>query len=186
MGIAALVAVGLIVVWVIAAYNGLIAKRVSTDNAWSQIDVQLKRRHDLIPNLIEVVKGYAAHERETLDRVISARSAAVSAQGIPAQTGAEQALSGALKGLLAISESYPDLKANTQFQQLHEELSSTENRIGFARQHYNDSVGVYQTALQSFPSNILAGMFRFESKPFFEPPAEEKAAMQKPPQVKFS
>src|SRR5947199_2514309 len=139
VGVVALGIVGFIVM----IYNGLVGKRVETQNAWSQIDVQLKRRYDLIPNLVETVKGYASHEKETFERVIQARNAAMNASGPAAHAAAENALSGTLKSLFAVAEAYPDLKANTSFLSLQEELKSTENRIGFARQHYNDSVSGY-------------------------------------------
>jgi len=160
----------LLVVWAIGVYNGLVKKRVGTDNAWSQIDVQLNRRYDLIPNLIETVKGYAGHEKDTLDAVVKARGAAMGANnGSEKQrAGAENMLTGTLKSLFALSESYPDLKANQNFLALQEELASTENKISFARQHYNDSVGEYQTALQVFPSNVIAGLFSFKNREFFE------------------
>ena len=185
-----LIVIGVVVVfvvWGIAAYNGLVGKRVGAENAWSQIDVQLKRRYDLIPNLLETVKGYAAHEKGTLEAVVAARNAAMAASGggEAARGQAESALSGTLKTLFALSESYPDLKANQNFLSLQEELSSTENRIGFARQHYNDSVGGYSAAMQMFPTNIIAGMFGFKPKEYFAVDAAEAAAVQKAPQVKF-
>src|SRR5438094_2076199 len=134
-----LVLVGFVVMGVlIVIYNGLVNKKVEAENAWSQIDVQLKRRYDLIPNLVETVKGYATHERETLEKVIQARNMAMNAHGVAQQAQAENVLSGALKSLFAVSEAYPDLKANQNFMGLQEELKATENRIGFARQHYND------------------------------------------------
>jgi LemA protein len=169
----------------IGIYNGLVGKRVETQNAWSQIDVQLKRRYDLIPNLVETVKGYASHEKETLERVIQARNAAMNARGVAEQAQAENALSGTLKTLFAVAESYPDLKANQNFLALQEELTATENRIGFARQHYNDVVSNYNTSLQTFPSNVLGGMFGFRAADFFKLDAAEAAAVQKAPQVKF-
>lgn len=180
-----LVLLGLIVVgviWVVGIYNGLVRLRNQVRNAWSQIDVQLKRRHDLIPNLVETVKGYAGHEKETLDRVIRARSAAVSASSVPSQVQAEQELSGALGRLMVVVEQYPDLKANQNFLGLQEELSSTENRIGFARQHYNDSVMTYNTRTQTVPANFIAGPFQFGPEPFFE---VEEAGMRQAPAVKF-
>src|SRR5262245_18642267 len=128
----------IVVLFVIATYNSLVNRRVETQNAWSQIDVQLKRRYDLIPNLVETVKGYAAHEKETLERVIQARNAAISAKSVGEHAAAENALTGALRQVFALSEAYPDLKANQNFLALQEELTATENRIGFARQHYND------------------------------------------------
>jgi LemA protein len=152
-------------------YNGLIRSRNRVDNAWSQIDVQLKRRYDLIPNLVETVKGYAAHERQTLEAVTQARANAINAQqggNVAQQAQAENALSGALKSLFAVSEQYPDLKANQNFLQLQEELTSTEDRIAYSRQFYNDSVLNYNNAIQTFPRNIFAGMFNFEKREFFE------------------
>src|SRR6267378_1399805 len=176
-------AVGLLIILVmIGMYNGLVGKRVETQNAWSQIDVQLKRRYDLIPNLVETVKGYAGHEKETLERVIQARNMAMNARGVAEQAQAENALSGTLKTLFAVSEAYPDLKANQNFLGLQEELKSTENRIGFARQHYNDVVSQYNTSLQTFPANVVGGMFGFRPSEFFKLDAAEAAAVQKAPQ----
>jgi len=163
-------------------YNGLVTRRVRCRNAWSQIDVQLKRRYDLIPNLVETVKGYAAHERETLERVIQARNQAIAAKGVAQQAEAENFLSGALRQLFALSESYPGLKANENFALLQEELTSTENKIAFARQHYNDSVGGYNTARQKFPASLIAGMFSFKEEDFFE---LEDAEQREAPQVEF-
>ena len=163
-------------------YNSLVAKRVRCRNAWSQIDVQLKRRYDLIPNLVETVKGYAAHERETLERVIQARNQAISAKGVAQQAEAENFLTGALRQLFALSESYPGLKANENFAQLQEELTSTENKIAFARQHYNDSVGLYNTAREKFPANLVAGVFSFKTEEFFE---LEEAEEREAPKVEF-
>ena len=154
--------------WFFFSYNGLVRTRNRIDNAWSQIDVQLRRRYDLIPNLVETVKGYAAHEREVLEAVTQARANAINAQG-PAQQGqAENVLSGALKSLFAVSENYPDLKANQNFLNLQEELTSTEDRVAYARQFYNDSVLNYNNKIQSLPTNILAGMFNFEKREYFE------------------
>jgi len=163
-------------------YNGLVTRRVRCRNAWSQIDVQLKRRYDLIPNLVETVKGYAAHERETLERVIQARNQAISAKGVAQQAEAENFLTGALRQLFALSESYPGLKANENFAQLQEELTSTENKIAFARQHYNDSVGLYNTAREKFPANLVAGVFAFKTEEFFE---LEEAEEREAPKVEF-
>src|SRR2546427_6271595 len=174
-----------ILLWGVGIYNGLIQARNAVENAWSQIDVQLKRRHDLIPNLVETVKGYAAHEKGTLERVVQARNAAVNARGVAEQAAAENQLTGALKTIFALSEAYPDLKANQNFMALQEELTATENRIGFARQHYNDVVSQYNTSLQTFPSNVLGGMFGFRAAEFFKLDAAEAAAVQKAPQVKF-
>ncbi len=157
--------IGIIVVLVVIGgyfvgiYNGLVRRRNEKDNAWSQIDVQLKRRHDLIPNLVETVKGYAKHERETLDAVIQARNQAVSAQGPAAAGQAEGVLGAALGKLFALAEAYPDLKANQNFLALQEELSSTENRIGFARQAYNDAATRYNNAREVFPANLISGGF---------------------------
>jgi len=177
-----------LVIFVIAIYNGLVSKRVECDNGWSQIDVQLTRRHDLIPNLVETVKGFASHEKETLEAVISARAKAVSVHDDsskgPAEMGmAEGMLSSALGRLMAVAEAYPDIKANTNFLSLQEELSSTENKISFARQHYNDTVARYETSRQQFPSNIVAGMFGFSKREYFN--LEDEAA-RKAPQVSFS
>jgi LemA protein len=154
----------------VVMYNGLVRMRNHVDSAWSQIDVQLKRRHDLVPNLVETVKGYASHERETLDAVVQARNSAMTAQSTNAAASAqaENVLTGALGKLFALSEAYPDLKANTNFQQLQEELTSTEDRIGYARQYYNDSVLKYNNKIQTVPSNVIAGMFNFATREFFE------------------
>ena len=167
--------------YVVVSYNGLVSLRNRIENAWAQIDVQLKRRYDLIPNLVETVKGYAAHERETLDAVIQARNAGMNAQGPHDQAEAENLLTGALKSLFALSEAYPDLKANQNFAQLQEELTGTEGRIAYARQFYNDTVYRYNTKIQSFPSNILAGMFRFSEREYFEADDESRG----PTQVQF-
>lgn len=170
---------------VIGIYNGLVNKKVETENAWSQIDVQLKRRYDLIPNLVETVKGYATHERETLEKVIQARNMAMSAQGVAQQAQAENVLSGALKSLFAVSEAYPDLKANQNFMGLQEELKATENRIGFARQHYNDVAAQLNASLERFPSNMVGNAFGFRPVDFFRLDESEAAAARKAPQVKF-
>lgn len=171
-----------VVVFVISVYNGLVRIRNEVKNAWSQIDVQLKRRHDLIPNLVETVKGYATHEQETLENVTKARSQAVGAQGVESQAQAENMLTSALGRLMVVVEKYPDLKANQNFMNLQEELTATENRIGFARQHYNDSVMGYNTRVQSFPANIVAGMFSFVAEAFFEIQAPEA---REAPKVQF-
>jgi LemA protein len=180
-----LIAAGVLVVLIIIGvgiYNKLVRQRVQVENAWSQIDVQLKRRHDLIPNLVETVKGYASHEKETLENVTKARQQAVDASGIEEQAQAENLLTGALRQLFALTENYPDLKANTNFMQLQEELTSTENKIAYARQHFNDTVSRYNTSVQQFPGNIFAGMFGFEDKAFFEVEVE---AEREAPQVQF-
>ncbi len=170
VGIVVGVIVALIIIALIVIYNGLVRLRNQMKNAWAQIDVQLKRRRDLIPNLVETVKGYAAHERETLEAVTNARNIAQGAEGkgIKEQSKAEGELSGALARLLAVAENYPDLKANQNFLALQEELTSTENKIAFSRQFYNDSVMGYNNKIQMFPSNIVAGMFSFKEGEFFE------------------
>ena len=172
----------LLVLWIVSIYNSLVHLRNYADNAWAQIDVQLKRRHDLIPNLIETVKGYMSHERGTLEAITKARGEAMSAKG-PAQAGqAEAALSGALRGLMVNVERYPDLKASQNFLALQEELSSTENKISFARQAYNDSVTRYNSRIQTIPSNLVAGPAGFTKRELFElTDAAERAV----PQVKF-
>jgi len=157
-----------LVIFVIRLYNNMVRLRNRIENAWAQIDVQLKRRHDLIPNLVETVKGYASHEKETLERVIAARNAATTAQGPEAQAQSENMLTGALRQLFAVSEAYPDLKANQNFLELQEELTSTESRIAFARQHYNDSVLKYNNSIQTFPAVALAGPLRFTEREYFE------------------
>jgi len=162
-------------------YNGLVKRRNRVDNAWSQIDVQLKRRHDLIPNLVETVKGYAAHERGTFEAVTQARANAINAQTPADQAQAENVLSGALKSLFAVAEAYPDLKANQNFLNLQEELTSSEDRVAYARQYYNDSVLSYNTQIQKFPTVFLAGMFNFEKREFFDAAPEETET----PQVSF-
>jgi LemA protein len=163
-----IVIVVLLVLYAIVTYNGLVRLRNRIQNAWAQIDVQLRRRYDLIPNLIETVKGYATHEKGTFEAVTQARANAINAQGPAAQAQAENMISGALKSLFAVSEAYPDLKANQNFLSLQEELSGTEGRISYARQYYNDAVLRLNTKIQSFPSNILAGMFGFKEHEYFE------------------
>jgi len=163
--LALLVVVG---IYLVITYNGLVSLRNKIENAWAQIDVQLKRRYDLIPNLVETVKGYAAHERQTLEAVIQARNVALNAQGPHDQAEAENLISGALKSVFALAEAYPDLKANQNFLNLQEELSGTEGRIAYARQYYNDSVFRYNTKIQSFPANLVASRFRFTEREYFE------------------
>jgi LemA protein len=166
--------VALIVVWLIATYNGLVGSRNQGQTAWSQIDVQLKRRHDLIPNLVQVVKDAMGYEQETLTKVVQARNAAVAASG-PAQAGpAEAALSQATRGLLGLVESYPQLKANDNVKQLQEELVSTENKIAFSRQFYNDSVNAYNTRRQSFPAVLAAASLGFGPMELFNMPEAER------------
>jgi|ERR1043166_1444214 LemA protein len=174
-----------VAVFVIITYNGLVTKRVENGNAWSQINVQLQRRHDLIPNLVETVKGYAKHEQGTLEKVIQARNQAVGATSISDKIQAENQLTAAVRGLLAISEAYPDLKANQNFLALQEELTATENRIGFARQHYNDVVTQYNQAIMQFPANIVAGLFSFKPADFFNIDPAEAAAVKQAPKVQF-
>ncbi len=173
-----LIVIVVVVVAVLAGmYNSLVRRRNQVDNSWSQIDVQLKRRHDLIPNLVEAVKDYMSYEQETLTNVTRARAAAIDAgkQGPQAVAEAENALTGTLKSLFAVAENYPDLKANQNVMQLQEELTSTENKIAFARQFYNDSVLTYNNKIQMFPSNLIAGMFNFTTRQFFEVPEADKA-----------
>ncbi len=158
----------LLALYVVVTYNGLIRRRNRIDGAWAQIDVQLQRRYDLIPNLLETVKGYAAHERELFERVTAARTAAQNATGVADQARAETAVTGALRGLLAVAEAYPELKANENFLALQEELAGTEGRIAYARQFYNDSVQSLNTKIQAVPSNVVAGMFGFEEREYFE------------------
>jgi LemA protein len=175
----------LVGLWGVTVYNGLVGRKLETENAWSQIDVQLKRRHDLIPNLVETVKGYAAHEKDTLERVVQARNQAVGARSVGEHAQAETALNGALRGLFALSEAYPDLKANENFKALQEELVATENRIGFARQHYNDVVTPYNAALMRFPANLVAGVTGFQRAEFFQLDPAEAAAARTAPKVQF-
>jgi LemA protein len=165
--------VAIIVLSMITMYNRLVGLRNQVRNAWRQIDVQLKRRHDLIPNLVEVVKDYMSYEQETLQKVIQARNSAVQAHGPEQAIAAEGVLSGALGKLFALMENYPDLKANQNVARLMEELSTTENKIAFSRQFYNDSVMSLNNAVQSFPSNIMAGMFHFQEATYFEAPPTE-------------
>ena len=174
-----IVVVVILVGYVIVAYNGLVRSKNQIENAWSQIDVQLKRRIDLIPNLVETVKGYAAHERETLEAVVAARNTAMAAPDTPpAQAEANNMLTGALRQLFALSEAYPDLKANQNFLALQEELSATEGRVAYARQFYNDTVYKYNTKIQSFPAVIIAGMFRFTEREYFETDDESRGPVQ--------
>ena len=167
---------------VIGTYNGLVQLRENVKNGWSQIDVQLKRRHDLIPNLVETAKGYIKHERETLENVIKARQQAVNASGIQDKQAAENFLTGTLKSLFAVVENYPNLKADQQMLQLHEELTSTENKISFARQYYNDEVNRLNVAIQSFPNSVVAGVGQFNKENFFE---IKDLAEKDVPQVNF-
>jgi LemA protein len=172
-----------LVLYVVGLYNGLVRGRNEVKSAWSSIDVTLKRRYDLIPNLVETVKGYAAHERQTLEAVVKARQQAISFTGsIEDRAKVENVLTQTLRSLFAVVEAYPDLKANQNFLALQEELATTENKIGFARQYYNDMAKQYKNRIEVFPSNIVAGMFNFKAEPFFQlESAQERVA----PQVKF-
>jgi LemA protein len=169
------------ILFIIGVYNTLVGLRNQVDNAWSQIDVQLKRRHDLIPNLVETAKGYMKHERGTFEAITNARAQAMGAKSVSEAAKAEGALGEALSKFLLVVENYPDLKANQNFLALQEELASTENRIAFSRQAYNDQVLFFNNKIQMFPSNIVAGMFAFTKRDFFETPEAEKEA----PKVSF-
>ena len=177
----------LLVLWIVSIYNGLVAMRQRVNQAFSDIDVQTKQRHDLVPNLVETVKGYAAHERGTLEAVVKARNAAVTAQGqgVAAQAAAENMLSGALRQLFALSEAYPDLKANQNFQQLQRDLSDIENKIAAARRFFNNAVQEYNAGIQQFPAALFAGSLGFQPKEFFDVSAEERKVLAEAPQVKF-
>lgn len=177
-----LIVLGVLVLWVIAAYNSLISTRNRVRESWSDIDVQLKRRYDLIPNLIETVKGYAAHEKEVLQRVIEARSKAMGANSVGEHAQAENMLSGALKSLFALSEAYPDLKASDNFLKLQDELKDTEDKIQAARRFYNSNVMVMNNKVEQFPTNIMANMFGFKKEEFFQLGSE---AEKEPVKVAF-
>ena len=180
-GIIIAVVVGLLVLILIAIYNRLVRLRNRTDNAWAQVDVQLKRRYDLIPNLVETVKGYASHERTTFEEVTRARAAAQEATGIADQAAAENVLTGALRRLFALAEAYPELRASENFQQLQGELAETENKISVSRQIYNDTTLTYNNAVQTVPSNLVAGMFGFRIREYFEVEGDARTA----PEVRF-
>lgn len=187
MGLAAVIVLAVIVLLAVgatASYNGLVAMRQRVNEAFADIDVQLRQRHDLVPNLVATVKGYAAHERGTLDEVVKARNAAVSAQGPAQQAAAENALTGALRQIFALAEAYPDLKANTQFQQLQLELTDLENKIAASRRFFNNAVQEYNTGIQRFPAALFAAKFGFAPKGYFDPGGERQADLQVP-QVKF-
>lgn len=171
--------------WLLSSYNGLVALRQRCKQAFADIDAQLKQRHDLIPNLVETVKGYAAHERGTLDEVIKARTNAVTAQGPAAQAAAEGALTGAVSRLIALGEAYPDLKANQNFQQLQSELSDTENKIAAARRFFNNAVSEYNAAREAVPGVFIAQKFAFAPQEFFNLDAEERVVAKDAPVVKF-
>jgi LemA protein len=174
--------IGLIILWAIVTFNRMIVLRNRIDNAWSQVDVQLRRRYDLIPNLVETVKGYAGHERQTLEDVVKARQAGIDAQTMEEQGQAENMITGALKRLFALSESYPQLRASENFMQLQEELAGTESKIAYSRQFYNDSILGYHNLIQSFPARIVAGMGGFQKREYFE---IEEADARGPVKVEF-
>jgi LemA protein len=173
-----------LVVWIIAIYNRLVAMRQRVNQSFADVDVQLKQRHDLIPNLVETVKGYAAHERGTLEAVVQARNAAMAAHGPAQQAAAENILTGALRQLFALAEAYPDLKANTNFQQLQTELSDIENKLAAARRFFNNAVQEFNTGIQQFPAVLFAAAFGFTAQAFFDV-GEERAQLEKAPQVRF-
>ncbi len=182
LGLIILILIVLAVLYFVSNYNSLVRLRNQVKNAWAQIDVQLKRRHNLIPNLIETVKGYMTHEKETLENITRARAGAMSANTVAEKAKAESALGGALGKFNLVVENYPDLKANQNFLSLQEELTSTENKISFARQSYNDQVLFYNNKIEMFPSNIIAGMFHFVKEEFFELEDETEREV---PKVKF-
>ena len=169
----ALIVIALIVVWVISAYNGLVSFRMKTKNSWSQMDVQLQRRFDLIPNLVETVKGYMGHESEVFTKVAELRTAWANTTSVKEKAELDNQLSGTLKTIMAVSENYPELKANQNFSELQEELRNTENKISYSRQFYNDTVTKYNTKLEIFPTNIIANMFHFEPAELFKVDTEE-------------
>ncbi|MDB5384012.1 MAG: rane protein [Rhodospirillales bacterium] len=174
-----------LILWLILSYNRLVSLRQVTNQSWSDVDVQLKQRHDLVPNLVEVVKGYAAHERDTLEAVVAARNAAVSAKGPEAAGAAEGALNASLRQIFALAENYPDLKANANFLGLQNELSDLENKIAAARRFFNNAVSEYNAQRESVPAVVFANSFGFRERGFFELPEAEKAAVQVVPSVKF-
>lgn len=174
---------GMIIMFVIGSYNGLVKLRNRVEEAWSDITVQLKRRTDLIPNLVSSVKGYATHEKEVFEKVTEARSAIMNAQGVADTAKAENMMEGALKSLFAVAEAYPELKANQNFLQLQQELVDTEDKIQAARRFYNGGVRDLNTKIQTFPANIVAGMFGFQAKEFFD--VEDRASVENPVEVKF-
>lgn len=175
----------LLVLWVVTSYNSLVRLRNNRENAFANIDVQLKQRHDLIPQLVATVKGYATHEREVLQRVTEARTAAMSASGINEKIAAENALSSALAGLKVSLEAYPELKANQNFLQLQTEIADVENKLAAVRRFFNSATRELNNAVETFPSNILAGMFGFTRQPMFEIPQESRAQLDKAPDIQF-
>jgi len=178
-----LIILGLLILWAIVVFNGLVTNRNRTDEAWADIEVQLKRRYDLIPNLVNTVKGYATHESSAFENVTKARAAAMGASSLSDKAGAENMLSGALKSIFAISEAYPELKANQNFLALQNELSDTENKIQAARRFYNANVRDFNTKIEKFPSNVIAGAMGFSKKEFFD--LADNDAAQNPVEVKF-
>ena len=169
----AIIIIVLLIIWIISIYNGLVTSKQKVDNAWSQIDVQLQRRFDLIPNFVETVKGYMTHESETFEKIAALRTSWANSSSVGEEAKLDGELSGALKTIMAVSENYPELKANTNFSELSEELRNTENKISFSRQFYNDSVTMYNTKLELFPSNIVAGMFNFTPRELFAAESDE-------------
>lgn len=165
--------VAVIIIALIAMYNGLVQARIKVDNAWSQIDVQLQRRFDLIPNFIETVKGYMEHEKETFEKITQLRTSWTNTNSVAEKANLDNELSSALKTIMAVSENYPDLKSNQNFSELSEELRNTENKISFSRQFYNDTVTMYNTKLEVFPSNLIAGMFHFTARDLFKAESDE-------------
>src|ERR1700757_3221965 len=180
-----LILIVVVAVWAVMIYNNLVAMSQRTNQAFADVDVQLRQRHDLIPNLVETVKGYAAHERGTLEAVVKARNAAVSAQGPDQKVAAENMLTGALRQLFALAEAYPDLKANTNFLQLQAELTDIENKLAASRRFFNNAVQEYNSGIQQFPAVFLAGPLGFSPKEFFDVGTEERKALDQAPQVKF-
>lgn len=168
-----LLVVVLIIVFIISTYNGLVRSKIKVDNAWSQIDVQLQRRFDLIPNFVETVKGYMTHEQETFEKIAKLRTSWANASSISDKAALDNQLSETLKTIMAVSENYPELKANQNFMQLSQELKNTEDKISFSRQFYNDAATMYNTKIQVFPSNIIAGMFNFTSRGLFQTENDE-------------
>lgn len=185
MGYVLLAVAGLLIVVMIGIYNGLVKSKIRVDEAWSDITVQLKRRVDLIPNLVETVKGYAKHEKEVFENVTKARSAVTGATGVAQTAEADNMLTGALKSLFAVAEAYPDLKANSNFQDLQRELVDTEDKIQASRRFYNASVRDFNTKIKVFPTTIFAGILGFSAREFFELEESERATAEKPVEVKF-
>lgn len=184
-GIIILIVVVVIALWAVGIYNNLVKLRNNRENAFANIDVQLRQRYDLVPQLVATVKGYATHEKELLEKVTAARSAAMNATGINEKIAAETTLSGALAGLKVSMEAYPDLKANQNFLQLQSELADIENKLAATRRFFNSSTKELNTSIQSFPANILAGMFGFHTEPMFEVAKEERAVVEKAPNIQF-